>query len=89
MQDDCITIALGLPEVRVIREEETASEVRVEVEYRRRWASCPRCGQQTPKVHSTRPQRKRDRRLWDKPVFLVLHKRRFRCLRCVKVFTGP
>lgn len=89
MQDDCITIALGLPEVRVIREEETATEIMVEVRYRRRWAPCPRCGQETPKVHSTRIQRKRDRRLWDKPVFLVLHKRRFRCLRCGKVFTEP
>lgn len=26
---------------------------------------------------------------WDKPVFLVLHKRRFRCLGCRKVFSEP
>lgn len=32
---------------------------------------------------------KRDRRLWDKPVYLVLSKRRFRCLSCGKVFTEP
>lgn len=89
MQDDCITIALGLPEVRVIREEETVTEIRVEVGYRRRWAACPRCGQETPKVHSVTRQHKRDRRLWDKPVFLVFHKRRFRCLACGKVFTEP
>lgn len=72
MPDHCITIALGLLEVRVIREEETEQEIGVEVQYRRQWAPCPRCGQETPKVHSTRPQRKRDRRLWDKPVFLML-----------------
>jgi len=87
--DDCITIALGLPEVRVVREEETATEISVEVVYRARSAPCPRCGQRTHKVHSTRAQWKRDRRLRDKPVFLVLHKRRFGCLRCGKVFTEP
>lgn len=89
MRDDCITVALGLPEVRVVREEETAEEIAVEVMYRGRSALCPRCGQGTPKVHSTKVQRKRDRRLWDKPVFLMLHKRRFRCLSCQKVFSEP
>lgn len=89
MQDDCITIALGLPEVRVVREEETGQQIIVEVGYRAESAPCPRCGQRTPKVHSVSRQRKRDRRLWDKPVFLVLHKRRFRCLGCRKVFTEP
>jgi len=87
--DDCITIALRLPEVRVIREKETVQEIRVEVEYRAKSALCPRCGQRTSKVHSAHPQNKRDRRLWDKPVFLVVRKRRFRCLGCGKVFTEP
>lgn len=89
MRDDCITVALGLPEVRVIREEETAREIVVEVMYRAESAVCPGCGQRTPKVHSIGSQRKRDRRLWDKPVFLVLRKRRFRCVGCRKVFTEP
>lgn len=89
MQDDCITVALGLPEVRVIQEEETEREIRVEVEYRARSAICPRCGQSTPKVHSTSLQYKRDWRLWDKPVFLIIQKKRYRCLSCRKVFTEP
>ncbi|MBL7120099.1 MAG: ISL3 family transposase [Dehalococcoidia bacterium] len=89
MQDDCITIALGLPEVRVVGEEETGREIRVEVECRTGSAVCPRCGQRMPKVHSTSVQTKRDRRLWDKPVYLLLRKRRFRCLGCGKVFTEP
>jgi len=89
VQDNCITIALGLPEVRVIREKETEQEIEVEVEYRARSALCPRCGQSTAKVHSTNRQSKRDRRLWDKPVFLILRKRRFCCLSCGKVFTEP
>ena len=72
-----------------MREEETEREIKVEIMYRARSAPCPRCGQRTPKVHSTKVQRKRDRRLWDKAVFLVLYKRRFRCLGCGKVFTEP
>ena len=89
MRDDCITIALGLPEVRVIEEKETATEIAIEVEYRVKEAICPRCRQRTPKVHSISVQTKRDRKLWDKPVYLVLRKRRFRCLSCGKVFTEP
>jgi transposase len=89
VQDDCITVALGLPEVRVIQVEETKQEIRVEVEYRAKSAICPQCGQSTPKVHSTSLQYKRDWRLWDKPVFLIIRKRRYRCLSCRKVFTEP
>ena len=89
MPDHCITITLGLPEVRVIRQEETMEAITVEVMYRAHSLPCPRCGQRTPKVHSVRRQRKRDRRLWDKRVFLMFHKRRFHCLSCGKVFTEP
>lgn len=89
MRDDCITIALRLPEIRVLEEKETDKEFTVEVEYRAAYAVCPSCGERTPKVHSVRPQPKRDRGVWGKAVFLVLRKRRFRCLSCRKVFSEP
>jgi len=89
VQDDCITVALGLPGLRVVRHREEETCIVAEVAYQAQKAQCPGCGRWTPKVHSTRPQRKRDRRLWDKPVYLVLHKRRFRCWGCGKVFTEP
>jgi transposase len=89
VRDDCITIALGLAELRVIREKETEYEIMVDVEYRASSAICPHCGKGTLRVHSSRAQIKRDRRLWDKPVYLVLNKRRFRCTGCGKVFTEP
>ena len=73
----------------MVGEEETNREIGVEVEYRRQVAICPRCGQMTGKVHSTSVQTKKDRRLWDKPVYLILRQRRFRCLGCGKVFTEP
>ncbi len=89
MQDDCITIKLGLPEVRVTRVKEEEQQITVEVQYRAVSASCPRCGQRSPKVHSVSKQNKRDQGLWNKVVYLVLHKRRFRCLGCRKVFSEP
>jgi len=89
VQDDCITISLGLPELRVVREEEGEQEMVVDVQYRAVSVPCPHCGRRTPKVHSVSRQHKRDRRLGDKAVCLVLHKRRFRCLSCKKVFSEP
>jgi transposase len=87
VQDNCITIELDLPELRVLTHQEREDYHEVEVEYRTTSQQCPRCGRLTAKVHSQRAQPKRDIGLRDKPVWLVLRKRRFRCLPCGKVFT--
>ena len=89
MRDDCITVLLGLPQLRVRDEEETDYGIRVRVGYRERAVECPGCGERTASVHIRRLQVKPDRRLWDKPVYLVLSRRRFRCPFCGKVFTEP
>ena len=89
MQDDCIAVALGLPQLRILKQEELEGHFEVIVIYRRKGAVCPRCGMATTKEHDRRPQLKQDRRLRDKVVFLTLMKRRFRCLWCGKVFTEP
>lgn len=75
--------------MRVRDEEETEHWIRVQVEYRSGEAPCPWCGAMTGRVHSRRVQMKRDLRLWHKPVYLVLRKRRFRCSGCGKVFSEP
>jgi transposase len=87
VQDDCITVMLGLPQLRIIGQEEKEEHFEVKVIYRRTDAICPRCGQVTNKVHDQRLQCKQDRKLRDKTVFLWLIKRRFRCVWCNKVFT--
>lgn len=89
MQDDCITVALGLPELRILWQKELEDHFEVTVIYRGEEATCPRCGEVSTKEHDRRQQHKRDRRLRDKGVFLILMKRRFRCLWCGKVFTEP
>ena len=89
MQDDCIAVALGLPQLRILKQEELEDHFEVTVIYRRKGVVCPRCGKITTKEHDRRPQIKQDRRLRDKVVLLTLMKRRFRCLWCGKVFTEP
>jgi len=82
-------VALGLPQLRILKQEELKGHFEVIVIYRRGEITCPRCGQVTIKEHDRRPQSKHDRRLRDKVVFLTLMKRRFRCFWCGKVFTEP
>lgn len=75
--------------MRVRDEEESVHWIRVQVEYRAAEAPCPWCGEMTGRIHSRRVQVKRDMRLWQKPVYLVLRKRRFRCSACGRVFSEP
>ncbi len=89
MQDDCIAVALGLPELRILRQKELEDRLEVTVIYRRSEADCPRCGKVAVKEHGRKSQSKKDRRLRDKAVILMLIKRRFKCYSCGKVFTEP
>jgi transposase len=89
VRDDCISVELGIPELRVLWQEESRDRFEVRVMYRREAVTCPQCGESTRKEHDRREQRKQDRRLRDKPVYLMLLKRRFRCHGCGKVFTEP
>ena len=89
MQDDSIAVALGLPRLKILWQQELEGHIEVTVIYRRGEVTCPRCGMVTTKEHDRRQQHKQDRRLRDKVVFLTLIKRRFRCLWCGKVFTEP
>ena len=89
MRDDSITVLLRLPELMVRDEDETDCGIKVLVEYRGNEVECPLCGEMTASVHGRRVQTKRDIRLWGKPVYLLLSKRRFRCHVCGKVFSEP
>ena len=70
MQDDCIAVALGLPQLRILKQKELEGHFEVTVIYRRGEVTCPRCGRVTTKEHDRRQQLKQDRRLRDKAVFL-------------------
>ena len=42
VQDDCIAVALGLPELRILKQEESKGHFEVTGIYRRGGAICPR-----------------------------------------------
>lgn len=87
MQTQAITVELQLPGVRVTAVQETEHGVDIVAQYAHDEAPCPACGRLAWQVHQWRRQRKQDLELWDKPAYLVLWKRRFRCRPCRKVFT--
>jgi transposase len=90
VQGDCITLPLGLPQVRVLSQEELpGGGIAVLVVLRAEARSCPECARLTAKVHDRRDQAKADASLGGRRVVLVLVRRRFRCPFCKKVFTEP
>jgi transposase len=89
VQDDRISIELRLPGEKVLDVKERRHWIEVLGEYRTEEADWPRCGRPTWQVHQRHLQRKRDAKLWKKPVWLALLKRRFRCRACRRVFTEP
>ena len=56
MQDDCIAVALGLPQLKILWQQELEGHIEVTVIYRRGEATCPRCGKVTTKEHDRRRQ---------------------------------
>jgi len=89
VQEDSITIGLGLPTLRVLGQKELPGLLVVTVVYRREERVCPRCSHVTAKVHQYHPQWKQDCSLGPRRVLLRLLKRRFRCAHCGKVFSEP
>jgi len=87
--DNDIRISLRLPQLRVLEQRQRDGLIEVEVMYRRPYAICPSCGYHTRNVHDCRRQKKLDIPLHGQTLILVLHRRRFRCPECRKVFTEP
>jgi len=86
VQDNHITISLGLTNLVVEGQRDLGPVIIVEARFAARERRCPRCRKRTGRVHQYHPQLKQDLTLGGRPVFLRLRKRRFRCDRCNKVF---
>ncbi len=87
-QEQGIMVPLELAGLRILKQEVQADgRIRVEVIGTNERASCPHCSCVCVKQHDVRKRSKRDVPLRGHPVELVLHKRRFWCLRCHKAFT--
>ena len=75
--------------LQVLLWEDRGEWIEVKAAFTASESPCPRCGTLTERIHDRRIQRKRDQAVGEKPVWLVLEKRRFRCAACGAVFTEP
>ncbi|HEX3523727.1 MAG TPA: ISL3 family transposase [Stellaceae bacterium] len=83
-----IIVPLDLPEFEILSQSMGSGEsIEVHVRAKQESAACPRCGEESRKVHDIRKRIKRDMRLGTYQVYLVVHKRRFGCATCGKPFT--
>src|SRR2546429_2910727 len=83
-----IIVPLDLPEFEIVSQcMQADGSIEVQVRARKESQACPRCGEESSKVHDSRKRVKRDIRLGGYPVYLIVHKRRFRCARCQRPFT--
>jgi transposase len=87
-QEQGIMVPLELEGLRILSQEVQADgKRRVEVIATKKGEACPYWGTMCVKQHDVRLRRKRDVPLRGHGVEMVLHKRRFRCLRCCRAFT--
>jgi transposase len=84
-----ITVALGLPGVRIVAQRTVGVGIEVQVEREASAAACPQCARSVTKVHDRRLRPKQDEPLGDRPVTVVVVRRRFRCPWDDRVFTEP
>ena len=83
-----IIIPLDLPEFEIVSQCMGVNEsIEVQVRARKESEACPKCGEESSKVHDIRKRVKRDIQLRGYQVYLILQKRRFRCARCRRPFT--
>jgi len=89
VQDNCITLGLGISELRAVDCRQEGTRLIVRVRYRCMSRKCPYCGHETSHVHQYHQQLKDHLPVWGKSVVLELQKRRFWCRRCQRAFMEP
>lgn len=74
---------LNIPKVRVLNVENKEQEISIEVEFVENHSICHRCGQRATKFHGHgKKLRLRHLPVFNKPVYLYLHPKRYQCLHC-------
>ena len=72
---------LGVQEVSIKKVNDMKENYEIFIEQPRKQCVCPACGNVTAKVHDYRTQRIKELSAFEKPVVLVLRKRRYACSR--------
>jgi transposase len=74
---------LNMPDVRVLRAEMTEHELVIHVEFTQHFARCHKCGQKaTELVRAGEALRLRHLPIFNRPVYLHLQTKRYRCTQC-------
>ena len=85
-----IVVPLALSEFRVVEQSGPCDGIlSVKVIAKTTTAQCPHCQQESDAVHDCRERRKRDLRVREYQVSLIVLKRRYRCWQCRRTFTEP
>jgi transposase len=83
-----LSIPLGLPEFKVIKQELLSYGYAIHVEKTETQERCPHCGFATSSVHDRRTRKVRDLAIFHQPVYLFVKVKRYRCWNCSQVFSA-
>jgi transposase len=86
MQPNYSKVLLDIEDVFIKKISHSDSVVKIHIETKPTWQTCPRCGTQTKRVHDYRMQTIHDLPFQLKDAFLILRKRRYLCTSCNKRF---
>ena len=81
-------VSLELPEYEIVKQEILPTHYLVYVEKKDREERCPHCGFLTSFVHDRRTRKIRDLSMLNKPLYLLVIAKRYRCRNCNEVFTA-
>jgi transposase len=81
------SVPLELPEFKVIKQEMHSPHYTVHVEKKEKEARCPQCGFFTSFVHDRRTRKVRDLCVLNKPLYLLVCVKRYKCENCQEIFT--
>lgn len=82
------SVSLELPEFEVVNQEILPTHYLVHVEKKDEEERCPHCGFLTSFVHDRRTRKVRDLSVLNKPLYLLVLVKRYRCRNCNEVFTS-
>ena len=82
------SVLLELPEFKVVKREIFDTHYFVHVEKKERKERCVYCGFHSSSVHDRRTRKVRDLFVLNKPIFLIIHMKRYRCQNCKEVFSS-
>jgi transposase len=82
-----LTEILNLPGIIVESYQQTEETLILSVKANKKTAVCPKCGQNSHRLHQNKKRLVKDLPIGNKEVFLRVNRRRFKCENCQKPFS--